>query len=471
MKNFMDENFLLENETAIHLFHNCAKNMPIVDYHCHINPEDIANDKTYDSITDIWLGGDHYKWRLMRANGISESEITGNIKSNPYKVFENFAITLPKAIGNPLYHWTHLELQRYFDIEKTLNQENSKEIYSRCNEYIKSPNFTAKNIIKNSNVKLICTTDNPEDDLHFHKQIKDDTSFNVKVLPAFRPSKAVNIADKEYKNYIEKLEKVCGYSITSYKELLKALYDRIKFFNDMGCKTADHTLEEIIFVESTDKDLEIIFKKALNSEPLSTLEINQFSTKVLLDLTKEYYKYNWVLQIHFGCIRNLNTSMFKSLGADTGFDAIKSYTNADNLAKFFDKMKQNNTLPKMVLYSLNQYDNEIITTVSGCFAENSLCPGQIQIGAAWWFNDTKSGMEKQLLDLSNSNLLGNFIGMLTDSRSLLSYTRHEYFRRILCNYIGKLVENGEYPNDIIYLENIIKDICYNNVIKFFNFDL
>ncbi len=466
----MDEDFLLESETAKRLYNEYAKSMPVIDYHCHINPEEIATDNRYASITDVWLGGDHYKWRLMRANGIPESEVTGCLKSEPYTVFKHFAQTLPKAIGNPVYHWTHLELKRYFNITEQLSEKNAEEIYNRCNE--KLLNLSARGIIKHSNVVLICTTDDPCDDLQWHKKIASDESCTVKVLPAFRPDKALN-ADKDgYAQYIKKLEEACGYNINDFVSLCHALSDRIDYFHNIGCRAADHGLDYIMFNAASESKLNEIVAKALNGkESITKIEADCLRTALLISLAKKYANKGWVMQIHFGCMRNNNSLQFSRLGADTGFDAIRSDSQTYLLSPLLDTMHKNNGLPRMILYSLNPADNESIMTIAGCFMDNAECPGKIQLGVPWWFNDTKSGMEKQMLDLCNSGLIGNFLGMLTDSRSFLSYPRHEYFRRIMCNFIGNLVESGQYPADFEMLGQIVKDICYNNVVKFFGFDL
>ena len=471
MKQFMDDNFLLETETARRLYHEHAAKMPIIDYHCHINPQEIAEDKRYDSITEVWLGGDHYKWRAMRCNGVQEADITGSKDTDPYRTFEKWAETLPRAIGNPLYHWTYLELKKYFGITEPLNGKSAKAIYDKCNARLKDADMSVRGIIDQSNVKLICTTDDPVDSLEWHKKIKADPTCKVKVLPAFRPDKAFNIHKPEYASYMAKLAEVSGVEIKNFADVVKALYNRIDFFNEMGCRASDHALDYAVYADATEEELNAIVAKGLAGGAISAEELNKYKTACLLAVAKKYKEYGWVKQIHFGCIRDNNTAWYKKLGPDTGFDAVSNTHGADDLGKLMDAMAMTGDLPKMVLYSLNQYDNETIMTLAGAFQVDGQCASQIQMGSAWWFNDTKTGMEKQLTDFANLGVLGNFIGMLTDSRSFLSYTRHEYFRRILCNWIGNLVENGEYHADMETLGQLVEDISYNNTVKFFGFDV
>ncbi len=468
---FMNEDFLLKSDAAKKLYHEYAAKMPIIDYHCHINPADIADDKRYNTISEVWLGGDHYKWRLIRAGGVPESGITGARESDPYLLFQNFAAVLPKAVGNPVYHWTYLELKRYFGVEKQLNADTAEEIYAFCNKKLAEPNMSVRGLIEQSNVKLICTTDDPIDDLRYHKQIAADPSVKVKVLPAFRPDKSMNIDAPGFSDYISKLSEVSGVKITGFASLCAALNQRLGYFNKMGCRASDHALAGCVYEAATEAELDAILRAALGGDIISSLAANQFRSAVLLYLGRRYSALNWVMQIHFGCMRNLNSNMFDRLGPDTGFDAMNGEGAPQNLARFMDALDKTGELPKMVLYSLNPADSEIIASIAGCFMANANCPGKIQLGAAWWFNDSKSLMEKQLLDYANSTLLGNFVGMLTDSRSFLSYTRHEYFRRILCNFLGRLVEDGEYPDDFDTLGLLVEDICYNNTARFFGFDV
>lgn len=458
MKKFMDEDFLLENEVSKKLYFDYASKMPIVDYHCHISPKEIAEDKKFSSITELWLGGDHYKWRLMRANGVDEKYITGD--GGDFEKFYYFAKTLEKAIGNPVYHWSHLELKRYFGYDGVLNSKTANEVFELCNEKLKT--MSAKKIISDSNVKLLCTTDDPIDDLRYHDLIKEDREFSTVVLPAFRPDKVVNINKEGFKDYINKLSDVSNVKIESLDSLLKALDTRIDYFVSKGCLVADHGLDYLMYEEG---DVEDIFLKAMNKEILSQKEVDAYKTYMLLYFSKKYREKGIVMQLHFGCLRN-NNSLISAL--DTGYDSINNYAPADKMVKLIDHMNLNG-LPKTILYSLNPNDDELIDTIIGCF-QNDDCVAKIQHGSAWWFNDNKTGMLKQMNSLANGGLLGNFVGMLTDSRSFISYPRHEYFRRIMCNYIGSLVENGEYPYDEDNLKEIVEGISYNNALKYFGFD-
>lgn len=469
MKPFMNEDFLLHTNTAKVLYHEHAAKMPIIDYHCHINAADIADDKKYDTVTEVWLGGDHYKWRAMRSNGVPESYITGD--ADPMEKFQKWADTMPKLIGNPLYHWTHLELQRYFGIFEPLCPGNAKEIFEECNRILAQPDMSVRGMIDRSNVKLLCTTDDPVDKLSAHDRIAADKACRLRVLPAFRPDKAMNIDKPGFAEYIKKLEAVCGFPIDRMDKLRTALANRIEYFAQRGCLVSDHGLESCFYTEADDSVLDSILKKARQGEPLSWEETEQFKTAVLVAVAKEYKKRNWVMQLHFGCIRNNSDVMFKKLGPDTGYDAINDVPNAGKLAALLNGLEKNDALPKTVLYSLNPADNYIICTVMGSFQTDSGSLGRIQAGSAWWFEDHKLGMEKQMQDLASLGVLGNFIGMLTDSRSFLSYTRHEYFRRILCGLIGTWVENGEYPNDKQTLGKMVEDISYNNTLNYFGFKL
>lgn len=470
MKTFLDKDFLLETDTAKKLYHEYAEFLPIIDYHCHINPAEIAADKRYQNITEVWLGGDHYKWRAMRCNGVPESDITGAKDTDPYRTFTRWAETLPRCIGNPLYHWTYLELKKYFGITEILNTKTCLDIYEQCNKKLQDSQMSVRNIIKQSNVKLICTTDDPIDDLNYHKQIAEDSTCEVKVLPALRPDKAMNIDKVGFPEYIVKLSAAAHMNITTFDELIEAIYNRIEFFSSMGCKVSDHALDCPVYAPASKDELNTIFAEGMQGIVCAE-RADKFKTAFLLAVAKKYHASNWVMQIHYGCLRNNSTAAFEKLGADTGFDSISDSKGAASLAQLLDAMQKADTLPKMVLYSLNQYDNDIIATIAGCFQTNGECASKIQLGAAWWFNDHKTGMTKQLTDLANLGTLGNFIGMLTDSRSFLSYTRHEYFRRILCNLIGNWVENGEYHNDMETLGKLVEDICYYNCVRFFGFDL
>lgn len=468
MKKFMDENFLLETECAKDLFHNYASRVPVLDYHCHIDPQEIYEDRKFDNIAQVWLGGDHYKWRQMRSNGIDEYYITGD--ASDWEKFEKYAETLEKAIGNPLFHWSHLELQRFFGIDTVLSRKTAKEIWDKANAMLQQDDMSVRNLIKKSNVTLICTTDDPIDDLKWHKLIKEDDSFDVQVLPAWRPDKAVNINKPDYMEYIAKLEKASGMQIESFEDLKKALANRMDFFAQNGCTVADHGLDYVMYVPASDDEIEAIFAKKKNGETLTNEEVTKFKTAIMLFLAKQNKKHDWVMQLHYGCKRDNNTKMFEKLGPDTGFDCISNEAPGSQLADFLNAVNMDGGLPRTIIYSLNPGDDELIGTIVGCFQDSDAI-GKIQQGSAWWFNDTKTGMQKQMTSLANLGLLGNFVGMLTDSRSFLSYPRHEYFRRIMCNLIGGWVENGEFPNDPELLAPIVKGISYNNAVRYFNFDL
>lgn len=466
MKQFMDKDFLLSNETAKTLYHDYASKVPVIDYHCHINPREIAEDISFENITKVWLGGDHYKWRQMRSNGIDEKYITGD--SSDKEKFMEWARTLPRAIGNPLYHWSHLELQRYFDYYEALNEKTAEEVWNLCNEKLQSESMSVRNIIKQSNVETICTTDDPIDSLEWHKAIADDTSFDVKVLPTFRPDKAMNLEKPDYIEYLEKLSKVSNITIKSFEDLCAAISNRIDFFASMGCKVSDHGLEFVMYQPATKEEVEAIFAKRLNNETLTELEQLQFKTAFMEHVGKEYHRAGFVMQLHYGAKRDNNTFRYNQLGPDTGFDCISTYTSSAQLANFLNALNATDQLPKTIIYSLNPTDNAAIGTVIGCF-QDSTAANKVQQGSAWWFNDHKTGMIEQMTSLANLSLLGNFVGMLTDSRSFLSYTRHEYFRRILCDLVGTWVENGEYPNDIEAVGQLVQDISYNNCVKYFGF--
>ncbi len=464
MKQFMDQDFLLANDTAQKLYHDFAAKMPIIDYHCHINPREIAEDRKFDNITQVWLGGDHYKWRQMRSNGIDEYYITGDAPDR--EKFQKWAETLPKAIGNPLYHWSHLELQRYFGYDKPLNGDTAEEVWNLCNEKLQQDDMTVRNIIRRSNVSVICTTDDPIDSLEWHDAIAKDETFEVKVLPAWRPDKAMNIEKPDYTDYLDKLANVSGVAIKTFEDLKKALTVRMEFFASMGCCISDHALNYVMYAPASDEDIEAIFAKRLAGGCVTKEEELQFKTAFMLFVGKEYHRLDWAMQLHYGCKRDNNDLMYNQLGPDTGFDCIDNYAPSSQMADFLNALIKTDELPRTILYSLNPNDNASIGTIIGCF-QSSQAVGKIQQGSAWWFNDHKAGMTEQMTSLANLGLLGNFIGMLTDSRSFLSYTRHEYFRRILCNLIGTWVENGEYPYDEKSLKEIIEGISYNNALRYF----
>lgn len=468
MKAFMNEDFLLSTNTAKELYHNFAEKMPIIDYHCHIQPREIAEDRRFENITQVWLGSDHYKWRQMRSNGVEEYYITGDAPDR--EKFQKWAETLEMAIGNPLYHWSHLELQRYFDYSGILKGDTAQEVWEFCNKKLKEASMSARNLIKQSNVKLLCTTDDPVDDLKWHKKLKEDENFDVQVLPTWRPDRILNIEKSDYPEYMKEFSKAADEEIRNFQDLKKAITKRLQYFISMGCCISDHGLDFMVYAPAKEEEIEKIFAVRLEGKELSAEEIAKFKTGCMLFLAEKYEELKWVMQIHYGCRRNNNRKMYKKIGADTGFDSIGDIASGTALAEFLNVVNYKKNLPKTILYSLNPKDNEFIGSIIGCF-QNSDAAGKIQHGSAWWFNDNKTGMINQMTSLANLGLLGNFIGMLTDSRSFLSYSRHEYFRRILCDLIGGWVENGEYPRDMEVLEKIIKGISYNNAVQYFGFQV
>ncbi len=468
MRPFMDKDFLLKTETAKTLYHNHAAKMPIIDYHCHIDPKDIYEDRRFDSITQVWLGGDHYKWRAMRSCGVAEKYITGD--ASLAEKFQKWAETIPNLIGNPLYHWTHLELQRYFGVYEPLTGDNAMEIYEKCNAILAEPEMSARGLIKRSNVKLLCTTDDPADDLHYHELMAADATMPAVVLPAFRPDKAMRADKPDFPQYVAKLEKAVGYPINSVDDMRKALADRAAYFQAHGCRTADHGMDYAFYVEADENTLNDIFTRAKTGKGITWEEQLAYHTALLVSIGKEYKKYDWVNQLHFGCIRDNSKKMYGKLGPDTGFDAINDASNALGLSRLLSAYEMNDALTKTIVYSLNPSDNGVVGTLIGCFQSDSPIPGKIQQGSAWWFNDHKPGMEAQMVSLMSLGAFGTFNGMLTDSRSFLSYTRHEYFRRILCNLLGQMVEDGEYPADLERLGKMVENISYNNTLRYFGFD-
>lgn len=468
MKAFMDKDFLLSTETAKKLYHEYAALMPIIDYHCHINPQEIYEDRKFENITQVWLGGDHYKWRQMRSNGVEERYITGDATDR--EKFQKWAETLELAIGNPLYHWSHLELKKYFGYEGILNGDTAEEVWNLCNEKLSEDGMSVRNIIRQSNVTLLCTTDDPVDSLEWHQKIKADETFDVQVLPAWRPDKAMNLEKPDYLNYIAKLSEVSGVKIDTYADLIKALEKRMDWFEENGCRVSDHGLEYVMYQPATEEEIESIFTKRLSGKAASREEELKFKTAFMVAMGKAYNKRGWAMQLHYGAKRDNNQSIFEKLGPDTGVDCINNFAPSGELADYLNALNVTDELPKTIIYSLNPNDNAAIGTIIGCF-QGSSAIGKIQHGSAWWFNDHKAGMIEQMTSLANLGLLGNFIGMLTDSRSFLSYTRHEYFRRILCELIGDWVENGEYPADYKVLEKIVKGISYNNAVRYFGFNV
>lgn len=460
MREFMCDDFLLMTDTAKTLYHNYAKNMPIYDFHCHLNPKEIYENKKYKNITEVWLGGDHYKWRAMRSNGVDEKYITGD--ADDKEKFMKWAETIDECYGNPLFHWTHLELKRFFGIDLVLSKETAEEVWNLTNEKLATDKFTARELIKMSNVKTLCTTDDPIDSLEYHIALKEDKSFDIVVNPAFRPDKGIRIEKDEFIPWFNRLEEIYGEKIDSIDKYTSALESRIEFFHQVGCRISDHALDPVVFERGTKEEVNAILLKKLAGEELTEKEVKQFKTYVMIFLGKEYAKRKWVMQIHVGCIRNNSTRMFNKLGADTGYDAIDDELFLRALSKLLDTLDTTDELPKTIIYNLNPRDNEAIGTLIGCFQDGKT-PGKIQFGSGWWFLDQKDGMTRQMTALANLGLLSRFVGMLTDSRSFLSYTRHEYFRRILCNLLGDWVERGELPNNIERLGKMVENICYNNV--------
>lgn len=466
MKKFVDENFLLQNKTAQQLYHDVAKQLPIIDYHNHLPPAQIAGDLHFENLTQVWLYGDHYKWRAMRTNGVNEKYITGS--ATDYEKFQQWAATVPFTMRNPLYHWTHLELQRYFNISKILNAGTAKEIYEEASAKLQTADYSVRNLLRKMNVQVLCTTDDPTDTLEHHQKMKDD-GFEIKVLPAFRPDKAMNVDDAATFNaYVSKLEDVTGYSVSSYDDYLKALKKRHDFFATLGCKVSDHGLEQIYAEDYTEQEIKNAFNKIRSGKDLDHREKLKFQSAMLIEFAIWDCEKGWVQQYHLGALRNNNTRMLKQLGADTGWDSIGDFSQGRALSKFLNRLDETNQLAKTILYNLNPADNELMATMIGNFNDGSVA-GKIQFGSAWWFLDQKDGMIKQINALSNMGLLSRFVGMLTDSRSFMSYPRHEYFRRILCNLFGEEIENGELPDDIPQIGKIIEDICYNNAKNYFNF--
>ena len=455
---FLDKDFLLNTKTARELYHGAAESCPIIDYHCHINPREIWEDRRYDNITQVWLGGDHYKWRLMRSAGVEEKYITGDASDR--EKFQKWAETIGLAIGNPLHHWSHLELKNYFGYEGALNGDTAEEVWQLCNEKLKG--LSARKLIVNSKVKALCTTDDPADSLEWHRKIAADESFGVKVLPSFRPDKALGIEKAEYLDYLKRLGE-----IESFAQLCDALLARLDFFCSLGCRVSDHGMDAVPFAPASGEEVEAIFRRRLAGQMPSALEEQQFKTALLLVLGRAYARKGLVMQIHFGVIRDNAKRVFRALGPDAGIDSIGDQASIRSLAAFLNALDETDELPKTILYSLNPHDNAAIETVMGAF-QNGSAVGKLQHGSAWWFNDHKQGMTEQMTSLANEGFLAGFVGMLTDSRSFLSYARHEYFRRILCELLGSWVENGEYPNDDKALKTIVQGICVKNAERYFD---
>ena len=458
MKAFLDKDFLLSSDTAKHLYHDFAADMPIIDYHCHLDPKEIYEDRRFENITQVWLGGDHYKWRLMRSAGVEEKYITGDASDR--EKFQKWAETIGLAIGNPLHHWSHLELKNYFGYEGALNGDTAEEVWQLCNEKLKG--LSARKLIVNSRVKALCTTDDPADSLEWHQKIAADASFDVKVLPSYRPDKALGIEKSDYLDYLKRLGE-----IENFAQLCDALLARLDFFCSLGCRVSDHGVDAVPFAPASKEEVEAIFRRRLAGQMPSALEEKQFKTALLLILGRAYARKGLVMQIHFGVIRDNAKRVFRALGPDAGIDSIGDQASIRSLAAFLNALDETDELPKTILYSLNPNDNAAIETVMGAF-QNGSAVGKVQHGSAWWFNDHKQGMTEQMTSLANEGFLAGFVGMLTDSRSFLSYARHEYFRRILCELLGSWVENGEYPNDDKALKTIVQGICVKNAERYFD---
>lgn len=478
MSKFMGKNFMLHNDTAKHLFHDYAENLPIVDYHCHISPKEIYEDRRFNNIAEVWLGGrnadgtyfgDHYKWRVMRTNGVPEDKITGS--ADPYEKFVEFTKSLEMAIGNPMYHWCNLELKKYFGIEEPLTMKNVKEVWDKTSDMLRNdPDCTVRGLIRQSNVKYIGTTDDPADSLEWHEKIAADKSIDFMVCPSFRPDKAININKDGFVEYMGKLSKAVGkVRFESAADVCAALDDRIEFFKKHGCRASDHGIDYVMFRPCTMEEADRVFKKVMNGESITTEEAEEYQTTILTHLARTYHRLGIVMEIHYSCKRNVNERMFKIEGPDTGFDVIAQNSCGGNLSDFFSSLDKTNELPKTIVFSLDANDFNLIATTIGAFQSDEM-PGKMQLGAAWWFLDTRDGMEAQMRSLANLSLLGNFVGMLTDSRSFLSYTRHDYFRRIFCNLVGTWVENGEYPDDEESLKKIVEGVSYKNAVRYFGID-
>ena len=466
MESFLSEDFLLQTQTAKTLYHQYAEDMPIYDYHCHLPVRDIAENKKFENLTRIWLYGDHYKWRALRANGVKEKLITGN--GSDFEKFQAWAATVPKTLCNPLYQWTHLELKRYFGIEgKLLDANTAKEIYDTCTEMLQTDAFSTQSIMQKMNVRVVCTTDDPTDSLEYHQQLKENQNFPVLVLPAFRPDKAMAVeSPASFNDWVDQLAAAADTEITNYETYMTALHQRHDFFHKTGCRLSDHGIEQPYAQNYTETQIRRIFDKVRSGKTLEKSEVRQFKSAMLIELAVMDAEKSWVQQFHLGVLRNTNTRAMQHIGPDTGFDTIGDFEIGKPLSRFLDRLENRGKLTKTILYVVNPRDNELIAAMTGNFQDGSI-PGKIQFGSAWWYNDQKDGMEHQITALANMGLLSRFVGMLTDSRSFLSYPRHEYFRRVLCNLLGRDVENGELPDDPELIGSMIKDICYNNAVSYF----
>ncbi|WP_391570978.1 glucuronate isomerase [Cohnella sp.] len=468
MKEFMGDHFLLQSEVSQRLYHDYAAGQPIIDYHCHLNPQEIYEDKRFGNLAEIWLYGDHYKWRAMRANGIEETLVTGGPGVDDYDRFLAWARTVPATLGNPLYHWSHLELRRYFGIEEPINEKNAPAIWEKANAVLRSEDFSVRRLIRDQRVRVICTTDDPTDTLEYHEGIKGIADFDCLVLPSFRPDKGLEIRRDTFVPWVRKLGETAGMNVDTYEGFLAAVDNRIAFFAKVGCKVSDHALDRVLYAETSLGEVSAIYARALGGETLTLEEESKYKTYTLLHLGEQYSKLGWTMQLHIHASRNNNSRSFARLGPDTGFDSIHDGELAYPLMKLLDGIDAKAGLPRTILYSLNPKDYYVLGTVMGSFQGGGI-PGKIQLGSAWWFNDTKDGMLEQMNALANLGLLSRFVGMLTDSRSFLSYPRHEYFRRILCDMLGGWVERGEAPEDMELLGGMVEDICYRNAKNYFGF--
>lgn len=466
MVSYLKSNFMLQNQTAIYLYEEFARDLPIIDYHCHLDPQMIYENYQFKNIAEIWLGGDHYKWRAMRANGVEESLITGS--ASDYDKFLAWAKTVPMTLGNPLYQWSHLELQRYFGIDDLLNEHTAQDIWTRANKLLASESYRVRDLITRSNVQVICTTDDPVDSLEYHLKLKEDENFDVAVIPCFRPDKALDIRRDIFLSWVKRLEAVVGYPISEYDDLLQALTARAEHFHAVGCRLSDHALDIVPYVPTSPDEVSSIFERALRGEPLSDIDVNKYKTFTILYLGKLYARLGWTMQFHMHAMRNNNARMFRNLGPDTGYDSMYDGPIAAPLCSLLNDLDEDDSLPKTILYSLNPKDYPVLAALIGSFQGGGV-PGKVQFGAAWWFNDTRDGMLDQMKTLANMGLLSRFVGMLTDSRSFLSYPRHEYFRRLVCNMLGEWVEAGDVPDDPSLLGTFVRRICYDNAREYFAF--
>ena len=464
MRPYIHPDFLLQTEAARRLYHGFAAQEPIFDFHCHLSPQEIREDARFETITQVWLGGDHYKWRLMRANGVPEELITGD--GDPYEKFLAWARTVEKSVGNPLYAWTHMELKNYFGVEELLSEKSAPAIWEACNAKLREESFSARGLIRQSNVKALCTTDDPADTLEHHAALAADGSFPVKVLPAFRPETALHPEQVSFRDWVARLGEVTGKKIAALGDLEEALAQRAAYFQERGCLIADQSLQSPDFTTGTRQEAEAAFVKALAGEALSPAEQNAYQTQLLLNLGRLYKKMGFVMQLHFGVLRNTNSRMFPRTGPDVGFDCVGDGVSAASMAALFDALDKTDELPPTVIYSLNACDDDKLASVLGAFQQGAF-PQKMQLGAPWWFSDHKDGMVKMMKALANTGLLSGFIGMLTDSRSFLSYARHEYFRRVLCSLLGRWMEDGEIPQDYDLIGPMVRDICYGNAAAYF----